>query len=123
MATDAISRVVQLQREDCLHACMVPGVLMRFLTSMLDFPTLALMASFFRETEMPIVSVQSALEFVSAQRIADAADRQKIAKYINKCLRDGMLCMASEMGGDISEVRAVAQAGLFWVCVCFPCPF
>ncbi len=107
MATDAISRVVQLQREDCLHACMVPGVLMRFLTSMLDFPTLALMASFFRETEMPVVSVQSALEFVSAQRIADAADRQKMVDYINKCLRDGMLCMASEMGGDLSEARNV----------------
>eukprot|EP00961_Rhodomonas_salina_P280129 3784719-Rhodomonas_salina.1 len=60
----------RLQSEDALHWSMIPAALMRATTSMLNFPMLTVMASFFIELDLPVLSLESALEFINGTPIS-----------------------------------------------------
>ena len=107
-ASDAVVMLSQLQFADALHVSMVPAVLMRFLASLLDFPVLAVLACFFRELEMPVLSMRSVCEFLNAQPISDAADAQRVRDYLQAQLAQGSMCASSELLGEPHEARNIS---------------
>lgn len=83
--------------------------MMRFLTSVVDFPVLAVMSCLFRELKIPIVSVESAMQLLNGMPITNAGENNKIKAYIVDCIKpsNGMLCATSIVDTTVREANNV----------------
>ena len=102
-ATTAINRLSQLQYRDAVHYSVLPSIMMRFLTSVVDFPVLAIMSCLFRELKIPIVDMESAMQMLNGVPITKTEDSHKIKTFIVDCIKAGMLCPTSIVDTTVRE--------------------
>lgn len=103
--------VSQRQYTDCLHYSFVPSVLMRYVTSILNYPLLVVILTIIRELNVPVLSsIHSAIEFIGGQEISNEGDRQLVRAYFEKNLADD--CFHGENDG-FGEVREDSNISLY----------
>lgn len=105
---EAVCKISQLQSEDALHYSLIPAVLMRFLTGMIDYPAMWLLSALFREVEMPVIDLISSIELMSGVAVTNREDAATVKAYLVGRLRQHTLCADSEFG-DVSESSNVTM--------------
>lgn len=112
--SDVTKTVFRQQHFDALHFSMVPSVIMRYLVSVLDFQTLAVMQMLLCAGKIPKLSLLSAAQFLRGQVISSSRDKALLRKFISHAVDSrlfgkrgslGTVCEASNMDYYVTVER------------------